>query len=145
MPERDLVTGVVQLANVLTRTVAPVFQRAGITPQQWSVLSVIGDSKEPMTLAAISRALHVTKQNMTGMIGRLEQLGLVERGGDPDDLRSARVELTRRGKSVIEKNRTAYDEWLRQLGGGAISERDLQSLARMVDKLLDATESATGD
>ena len=122
-----------------------MFQRAGITPQQWSVLSVIGDSKEPMTLAAISRALHVTKQNMTGMIGRLEQLGLVERGGDPEDLRSARVELTRRGKSVVEKNRTAYDEWLRQLGGGAISERDLQSLARMVDKLLDATESATGD
>src|SRR4051812_554515 len=141
MPERDLVTGVVQLANVLTRSLAPVFQRASITPQQWSALSVLGESAEPMTLASISRALRVTKQNMTGMIARLEQLGLAERGGDPNDLRSARVELSRRGRAVVEKHRAAYEEWLAQVGGGTVSERDLQSLARTIDKLLDALES----
>jgi len=145
MAERDLVSGVVQLANVLTRRLGPVFQRAGVTPQQWSVLSVIGESDTPMTLAAVARSMRVSKQNMTGMIARLEQLGLAERAGDPNDLRSAHVQLTRRGRALVEKHRASYEEWLSQLGGGAVSERDLQSLARTVDKLIDAIESAAGD
>jgi DNA-binding MarR family transcriptional regulator len=143
MPERDLVSGIVQLANVLTRRLAPVFQRAGVTPQQWSVLSLLGGTEGgPSTLAAISRSLRVSKQNMTGMIARLEQLGLVERAGDPNDLRSSRVQLTRRGRSLVDRNRAAYEEWLSQIGGGAISDRDLQSLSKTVDKLIDAIESA---
>ena len=141
MPERDLVAGVVQLANVLTRRLAPLFQRAGVTPQQWSVLAVLDDGDGPMSLAAISRAMRVSKQNMTGMIARLEQLGLAERAGDPNDLRSSRVQLTRRGRAVVEKNRSAYDEWLKKIGGGSVSDRDLQSLARTIDKLIDAIES----
>ena len=40
--DRDLVAGVVQLANLLTRRLVPVFERSGVTPQQWAVLSVIG-------------------------------------------------------------------------------------------------------
>ena len=142
MPERDLVSGIVQLANVLTRRLAPVFQRAGVTPQQWAVLAVLDRGTDAMTLAAISRALRVSKQNMTGMIARLEQLGLAERAGDPNDLRSSRVQLTRRGRALVEKHRSTYDEWLKQIGGGAVSERDLQMLARTVDKLIDAIESS---
>ena len=145
MPERDLVSGVVQLANVLTRRLAPIFQRAGITPQQWSVLAAIDAGHDGLSLAAISRALRVSKQNMTGMIARLEQLGLAERAGDPNDLRSSRVQLTRRGRALVDKHREAYDAWLKQIGGGAVSERDLQMLARTVDKLLDAIESSGSD
>ena len=145
MPERDLVSGVVQLANVLTRRLAPVFQRAGITPQQWSVLAAIDDGNDGLSLAAISRALRVSKQNMTVMIARLEQLGLAERAGDPNDLRSSRVQLTRRGRALVDKHREAYDAWLKQIGGGAVSERDLQMLARTVDKLIDAIESSGSD
>ena len=36
--ERDLVTGVIQLANLLNRRLAPVFEKAKVTPQQWAVL-----------------------------------------------------------------------------------------------------------
>jgi len=32
--ERDLVAGVIQLANLLTRRLAPVFEKARVTPQQ---------------------------------------------------------------------------------------------------------------
>ena len=145
MPERDLVSGVVQLANVLTRRLAPLFQRAGVTPQQWNVLSIVAESDAPMTLAGIGRAMRVSKQNMTGMIARLEQLGFVERDGDPNDLRSSHVQLTRRGRSIVEKNRAAYQQWIETIGGGAVSERDLQSLARTIDKLIDAVESSAGD
>ena len=140
MPERDLVAGVVQLANLFTRRLVPVFERAGVTPQQWAVLSVIGAADAPMSLASAARELLVSKQNMTGMIARLEQLGLAERSGDPNDLRSARVQLTRKGKTLLEKTRPAYEEWIATVGGTSVSERDLLALARTVNRLIDAIE-----
>ena len=144
MPERDLVAGVVQLANLFTRRLVPVFERAGVTPQQWAVLSVIGAADAPMSLAAAARELLVSKQNMTGMIARLEQLGLAERSGDPNDLRSARVQLTRKGKTLLEKTRPAYQEWIASVGGSSVSERDLMALARTVNRLIDAIEGESG-
>jgi len=121
-----------------------VFQRAGVTAQQWSVLTILATS-EPITLADIARAMRVSKQNMTGMIARLEQLGLAERAGDPNDLRSARVQLTRRGRSLVEKHQSMYQDWLLELGGGALSPRDLQALSRMITKLIEAVESSGSD
>ena len=140
MPERDLVTGVVQLGNLLTRRLAPVFARSNITPQQWSVLSVLAAAGEPMTLASVAREMLVSKQNMTGMVARLEQLGLAERGGDPTDLRSARVSLTRRGRGLVEKLRPAYQQWLESVAGGTLNDRDLQALTRMIDRLIGTLE-----
>ena len=52
--ERDLVSGVIQLANLLTRRLAPLFQRAKVTPQQWSILAALGESETSMTLAGLA-------------------------------------------------------------------------------------------
>jgi DNA-binding MarR family transcriptional regulator len=131
--ERDLVAGIIQLGNLLTRRLAPVFEKANVTPQQWAVLATVADA--PMSLAAVARRLAVSKQNMTGMIARLEQLGLVERSENPHDLRSARVALTRRGRSLIEKLAPMYEEWRRTLGRD-VPERDLQTLTRAVNRLI---------
>lgn len=138
--ERDLVTGVIQLANLLTRRLGPVFEKAKITPQQWSVLSALSAGEAPVTLVALSRRLGVTKQNMTGMMARLEQLGLAERNDDPQDLRSSRIQLTRRGRTLVERVRPAYEEWLSSVGSGAVSDRELQTLTRTVERLIEALE-----
>jgi DNA-binding MarR family transcriptional regulator len=140
MPDRDLVSGVVQLANLLTRRLAPVFERSKITPQQWGVLSVLAESDGPMTLAGLARTMLVSKQNMTGMIARLEQLALAERSDDPNDLRSSRVVLTRRGRTLVEKLRPAYEEWLAAVTGE--SEREIATLTRSIDRLIGRLEQA---
>jgi DNA-binding MarR family transcriptional regulator len=140
MPDRDLVSGAVQLANLLTRRLAPVFGRAKITPQQWGVLSVLGEADGPLTLAGLARTMLVSKQNMTGMIARLEQLGLAERSDDPNDLRSSRVVLTRRGRTLVEKMRPAYEEWLASVTGE--SEREIATLTRSIDRLIGRLQSS---
>lgn len=134
-PERDLVAGVIQLGNLLTRRLAPVFEKARVTPQQWAILSVLGQSSDPMSLAALARSMMVSKQNMTGMMARLEQLGFAERAGDPEDLRSSRVVLTRRGRATIEKLRPAYEQWRRALLGD-VSDRDLAAVANTIEQLI---------
>ena len=135
-PERDLVAGVIQLANLLTRRLAPVFEKARVTPQQWAILSVIEQSAGPMSLAALARSMMVSKQNMTGMMARLEQLGFAERADDPEDLRSSRVILTRRGRSTIEKLRPAYEEWREELLAD-LSDRDLAAAENTISTLIE--------
>jgi DNA-binding MarR family transcriptional regulator len=139
--ERDLVAGIIQLANLLTRSLAPVFEKARVTPQQWAILAALEHAGQPMSLAALARMMLVSKQNMTGMIVRIEQLGLVERGDDPEDLRSSRLALTRRGRSVIEKLRPAYEQWRTTLAGD-LNERDLATTARTIETLI---ENLTSD
>ncbi|HEU4521746.1 MAG TPA: MarR family transcriptional regulator [Thermoanaerobaculia bacterium] len=129
--ERDLVAAVAHLVNLLNRRLAPILEKSNVTPQQWGVLSAIGAAGEPITLAAVARRLAVTKQNMTGMIDRLEQLALVERLEDPNDLRSSRVQLTRRGRGVIEKATPVYEEWLESLSG----EQVTRAVNRLISRL----------
>jgi DNA-binding MarR family transcriptional regulator len=137
--ERDLIAGIIQLGNLLNRRLAPLFEKANVTPQQWAVLLTIAE--EPVSLAGVARKLAVSKQNMTGMIARLEQLGLVERSENPQDLRSARVQLTRRGRTVIERFMPLYQEWQRALGRD-LPDRDLQTLTRAVNRLIAQLEQS---
>ena len=137
--ERDLIAGIVQLANLINRRLAPVLEKSNVTPQQWATLAVIAAEEAPMTSVAVARRLAVSKQNMTGMMTRLEQLGLIERAEDPQDLRSAKVRLTRRGRSIIEKFTPAYESWRESLGG-EVGSRDLQTLERAINRLIERLE-----
>src|SRR5437763_12600756 len=71
----------------------------------------------PSELAA---RLRMTKQAVNYLLGELERLDYLQRRPDPDDLRSKRVALTRRGKSVVRVIREAVGEleaeWAQQLG-----------------------------
>ncbi|HEX7708017.1 MAG TPA: MarR family transcriptional regulator [Thermoanaerobaculia bacterium] len=138
--DRDLVSGVIQLANLLNRRLAPVFEKAGVTPQQWAVLSAVARADGPVTLVGLARRLAVTKQNMTGMIARLEQAGVIVRHGDPADLRSSLVTVTRRGRNLVERLGPVYEEWLRTAGGTDIPEREIQALTKSIERLIEALE-----
>src|SRR5436853_415186 len=64
--------------------------------------------------------LRISKQAVNHLLGQLEKLGYLERRPDPDDLRSKRVALTRRGHSAVRVIREAVAEiessWSADLG-----------------------------
>jgi DNA-binding MarR family transcriptional regulator len=65
-----------------------------------SVLQYPGpENRRPSDLAA---AAHMSKQAMNYLLGQMELLGYLERRDDPDDQRSKRVHVTRRGWRAIE-------------------------------------------
>jgi DNA-binding MarR family transcriptional regulator len=68
----------------------------------------------------LATRLRISKQALNYLLGELERLGYLERRPDPDDLRSKRVTLTRRGISAIRVIREAVGEiettWAQQLG-----------------------------
>jgi DNA-binding MarR family transcriptional regulator len=71
----------------------------------------------PTELAA---RLRISKQALNYLLGELERLDYIERRPDPDDLRSKRVALTRRGAAALRVMRDAVGEvetaWAQQLG-----------------------------
>ncbi len=77
----------------------------------------------PSELAA---RLRMSKQALNYLLGELERLDYLERQPDPDDLRSKRVALTRRGESAVRVIREAVAEvetaWAQQLGPRRFSE-----------------------
>jgi DNA-binding MarR family transcriptional regulator len=96
-----------------------------------SVLQYPGpEGARPSELAA---RLGMSKQALNYLLGQLERLGYLERRPDPDDLRSRRIALTRRGASAVPVIREAVAEvereWARELG----AERFGQLRALLVD------------
>ena len=71
----------------------------------------------PSDLAA---RLRMSKQALNYLLGELERLGYIERLPDPDDLRSRRISVTKRGDAVAAAIREAVAEveaeWTEQLG-----------------------------
>lgn len=69
-----------------------------LVPAHLAVLRYPGpNGRRPSELAA---EVGATKQAMNYLLGQLEQLGYLERRADPDDQRSKRVHLTKRGEAL---------------------------------------------
>ncbi len=68
----------------------------------------------------LATRLRISKQALNYLLGELERLDYLERLPDPDDLRSKRIALTRRGTTAIKVIREAVGEmettWAQQLG-----------------------------
>ncbi len=108
----DTVGSILRLANILTRDMAPVFEKAKVTPQQWMLLMTLKSIDGVPTLAGLARHMMVSKQNVTGMVRRLEDAGFVNKTDDPEDLRSSRVALTRRGRELLSRLAPQYRRWV---------------------------------
>ena len=74
----------------------------------------------------LATRLRISKQALNYLLGELERLDYLERQPDPDDLRSKRVALTRRGTSAVSVIREAVGEvetaWAQQLGPKRFSQ-----------------------
>jgi DNA-binding MarR family transcriptional regulator len=77
----------------------------------------------------------LSKQALNYQLNEVERLGYIARKSDPDDARSTRIILTRRGEAVREAIRDAVvaveRDWERQLGAGRFAQfkRMLQELS----------------
>lgn len=98
------------------------------TTQQWSVLGALSrpQASGGMSVGELSQYLSVSRQNLTGILGRLERDGTVERISDTDDRRLKRARLTPKGERLWEDLRPLihgyYDKALK---GFSVKERIL--------------------
>lgn len=110
-----------QVANTLHTKGTQAIEEFGVTTQQWSVLGALSrpQASEGMSIGDLSRYLLVSRQNLTGLLSRLERDGLVERVICEDDRRSRKVKLSTQGLALWLKLQDPihhfYDEALKDL------------------------------
>lgn len=95
-----------QCANMLHKTGSRAIEEHGLTTQQWAVLGALSRPQAAggMKLGDLARYLMVSRQNLAGVVGRLERDGRVESAGDPQDGRSRLVRLTPAGRQVWQRH-----------------------------------------
>lgn len=82
----------------------------------------------------LASRMGASKQSVNHLLGQLERLGYLERRDDPEDGRSRRVHVTRRGRAAIATIRAAVREverdWERKIG-----PRRLETLRALLREL----------
>jgi DNA-binding MarR family transcriptional regulator len=139
-----------QCANMLHKTGSRAVEAEGLTTQQWAVLGALSRAKAEagMSIGDLARYLMVSRQNLSGLIGRMERDGhvAIARGGQ--DRRSRVVTMTDSGRHVwhalaLPKIRAYYEEVL-----GEFSFEDaahmLHYLLKMLEKMQRLDESWAG-
>lgn len=112
-----------------------MLEPTGLRPIEFSVLMLLLGNDGPAP-KALSRTLNVPAPNITPVLDRLEQRGLLRRAPDATDGRGQRVSLTAKGRRVAEdayqRSLTMEDDILSELT--ARERVTLLSLLRRLNK-----------
>ncbi|RMF14945.1 MAG: MarR family transcriptional regulator [Alphaproteobacteria bacterium] len=87
----------------------------GTTLPRFDVLAALDRHPEGLRMGELSRYLLVSNGNVTGIVQRLEQEGLVARQTTPGDKRSIRVRLTAQGRRRFTEWAREHEAWLDRL------------------------------
>jgi len=122
-----------QVANTLQRQAV---KELGITTVQWAVLGALSDPRPTlgMSVGTLADFLVVSRQNLDGVLKRLERDGLVERVADTGDKRSRMVRLTREGFAFWANLRERIFQFYDQASGN-LKFDDRVALAHYLNEL----------
>ena len=91
-----------QCANMLHKTGSRAVEKEALTTQQWAVLGALSrpQAEGGMSVGDLARYLMVSRQNLSGLISRMERDGHLAIKADGRDRRSRLVTMTESGRHV---------------------------------------------
>lgn len=101
-----------------------------VTAQEGQLLAFVS-ARDGVPVTAIVRLLGVPKSTATSILQRLERVGLVQRGSNPEDARSALLFATAKGHRIGGAAGERVIEFDRRIQS-RLSEADLRALSRIV-------------
>lgn len=106
-------------------------ERLTLTPPQFYVLATIGYAGG-MPFSEIGEKMMVTVSNLTGIVDRLEDKGLVTRERDGHDRRIVRVRLTDKGSKLYKSTIPVFEKCIAQFFSplDKSQQKELSSLLR---------------
>lgn len=106
----------------------------GMSIARFDYLAQLHRYPEGLTMSTLSAHLMVTSGNVTGLTHELEKDGWVVRETDPNDRRSARVQLTPTGLETFERIATVHEAWVVSMFSG-LRAADRQQLTHLLGQL----------
>lgn len=111
----------------------------GLSLQDVDVMAALADSETGrLRVNDLATSLRWERSRLSHHVTRMQTRGLVTREECPDDGRGAFLVLTPAGRAVVAKGVPVRNRAVRQLAFDALSDRDLDLLAKISDKVLAA-------
>jgi DNA-binding MarR family transcriptional regulator len=132
----EAVVSLMVAAEQIDQAAAPVWERHGITADQYNVLRILrgvhpdGHPRNEIARRMIHRAPDVTR-----MLDRLVRQRLVARVRNPDDRRESVATITRAGLALLDRIDPDVHAVQTSVTQG-LSERELRELVRLCDALV---------
>jgi DNA-binding MarR family transcriptional regulator len=107
------------------------------TLPRFDVMSVLDRQDSAMTMSELSDRLLVSNGNVTGLVSRLVEDGMIVREADPHDRRTQRVELTEAGRAQFRAMAVEHEKLVDSLFD-SVSDADMESLLALTTSLNNA-------
>lgn len=136
---------IIRLDRYLTSTTHQALAEAKLQRHEYETLHhlMIRDTPGRASPTALAHDMGVSPAGMTGRLDGLEKKGYLKRVPDTKDRRKVDIEITRTGmatwRSAMELRGGAEDEL-----AGALTRKELQTLNRLLRKLLLRAEKSSG-
>lgn len=113
---------------------------AGLTPQQFRMLKLIGAGGERS--ARLAEKLAVAKPTLTSTADALVAAGLLAREAETSDRRVVKLRLTPAGQAALDHANQVYGQWLAELLAAAGEPARLLDDFGLIDQAIDQRRSA---
>ncbi len=114
-----------------------------VTLPRFDLMAQLDKVPAGMTLGELSRRMMVSNGNITGLVEKLAELGLVARVPHPADRRAAVVRLTETGRASFAAMAAAHGDWIAGLFAG-LPAGDMQIMMRLLGRLKQSVRDAAG-
>jgi DNA-binding MarR family transcriptional regulator len=120
-------------SNWLSERMKTFFDREGITGQQFNILRILRGAAEPLSTLQIRQRMIDKMSDTSRIVDRLVLKGLVKKTVCEVDKRLVDVNITEKGKKLLEKIDKCNDEMDGILGN--LNEAEAKQLNKILDKI----------
>jgi len=115
-----------------------------VTLPRFDLLAQLDRAPGGMTLGELSQRMMVTNGNITGLVDRLVEHGLIRRRPSPNDRRAQLVSLTAEGRKFFRTMARANANWVAEMFA-ELSGDDVVALMALLAKTKSTARKAVGN
>ena len=130
----------IRLEARMQAAVGERLREIGVSIPQCDVLTTLTE-QEGVSQQELAKRLYVTKGNISGLIDRLAEAGLVERRSTALDRRQHAIHLTETGRRTAERAIAVQHRWIASTLG-KMADADLEALETQLVALRDIIRQA---
>jgi DNA-binding MarR family transcriptional regulator len=127
------VVNIIFTYNWMTEKLKTIFERGGLTMQQFNILRILRGSEKPLSTLEIRERMLDKMSDTSRIVDRLVIKELAKKVVCKTDKRLVDITITEKGKKVLEK----LDKYQAELDGilGGITTTEAKTLNKLLDKI----------
>jgi DNA-binding MarR family transcriptional regulator len=129
----EFIRGMWAVDHELQRVSKRMVERIGLTAPQRLAVRFIG-RHSGVTLGELAELLHLHAGTVTGIVRRLEEMGLVAQTRSTEDTRRRHLTLTAKGRQIDRRRKGTVEAAVRRTAS-AVTSKDLATTAAVMDVL----------